>query len=117
MSEHAFDALTRRASTAVSRRSSLAALGGAALVAAVASPAIVEASKAGKKAKKKARKKCRQQQGQCEASVQTFCASLNGAASESVSAEGSCLGLLLPCCASLSTCDAATSTTCFLGIL
>jgi hypothetical protein len=114
MNQHAFDVVTRSAADAVSRRSSLAALGAAALAAGLLAPTTFAAKDKAKKAKKKARKKCRNQQGQCEASVQAFCASINSMATESVTAEGSCLGLLSPCCTFLSTCNASSSTTCFL---
>ena len=96
MSEQHFDAFTRRAAQAVSRRSSLMALGGATLAAVVAKPAITDAkkNKSNKKAKKKARKKCKKQVGQCE----TF------------------LGAQFPqglqCCPFLSNCDTTQFLSC-----
>jgi hypothetical protein len=117
MSEPTFDAFTRRAAAAVSRRSSLATFGGAALAASLLAPTVNAAQNKAKKAKKKARKKCRNQQGQCETSVQAFCnLPPNATAVASVSAEGmpTCFELLSPCCTFLSTCNASASTTCFL---
>jgi hypothetical protein len=71
MSEHTFDTFTRQAAAAVSRRTSLAALGAAALVTGVASSPTIAAKdndkdkKKAKKIKKKFKKQCNQQKDQC----------------------------------------------------
>jgi ribulose kinase len=96
-----FDALTRRTATAVSRRSSLVALGGAALGTAAA-PWHASAGKAGKKAKKK----CRKQVNKCKNAVRDYCNTL-------MSFE-ECLDELLPCCDPLRKCQAGSSTECII---
>jgi hypothetical protein len=97
MSEQSFDAFTRRAAQAVSRRQSLMALGGATLAAAAAKPSIAEAKKnKNKKAKKKAKKKCKQQVPQCEAAV----AQANGIPQQ------------IQCCQFLSNCNAGSFVQC-----
>lgn len=102
MNGNAFDALTRQAAAAISRRRSFLTLGGAALTAAIAAPSIAEAGKAGKKAKKK----CKKQVDKCEAKVRDFCELQKG--------EEECLADLLPCCQPLKGCNAGESTECFL---
>ena len=97
-----FDAVARRAAAVVSRRTSLLALGGLALGAATQS-APVGANK--KKKKKKDRddngnQRCQNQKQQCLDSVEDSC-------NDNVPCENACK----PCCDSLATCDAATSTT------
>ncbi len=85
---------------AVTRRS-LRALGGAALLGALARPPMARAGKAGKKA----RARCRRQEGACEAEVRTHCGELQG-----------CLEGFLPCCRFLATCQAGAYVRCtFLG--
>ena len=106
MNRAAFDSLARRTGAAVSRRASLVTLGGAALGAAVAAPALVDAGKAGKKAKKK----CKKQVGKCKTVVEEFCADLGGEVQE-------CLDALNPCCAFLKTCNSGASTECFIDEL
>ena len=74
MSEHTFDAFTRRATVAVTRRGSLLALGGAALATGLGRSTKVAAKdnkdkKKAKKAKKKFQKRCNQQKAQCQATV------------------------------------------------
>jgi hypothetical protein len=101
MDNTVFDALTRRAA-AVSRRSSLLTLGGAALGAVVA-PALAEAKKGGKG---KAKKKCQAQVGKCKNVVRDFC-------DEFADVQG-CLDALFPCCDPLKTCNATASTQCFI---
>jgi hypothetical protein len=71
MREHTFDAFTRRASVAVTRRGSLLALGGAALATGLGSPTELAAKdnkdkKKAKKAKKKATKAKKKFAAQCE---------------------------------------------------
>jgi hypothetical protein len=67
MREHTFDAFTRRATVAVTRRGSLLALGGAALATGLGSPTRLAAKdKKAKKAKKKAKKAKKNFQKQCE---------------------------------------------------
>src|SRR5262245_56470646 len=68
LSDHAIDAITRRAADAVSRRNSLLALGGAALAAAT----MAEPLKA-KKTKTRIKKKCRRQVTQCRNYFAGFC--------------------------------------------
>ena len=67
MREHTFDAFTRRATVAVTRRGSLLALGGAALATGLGSPTRLAAKdKKAKKAKKKATKAKKKFAAQCE---------------------------------------------------
>jgi hypothetical protein len=72
MSEQAFDTFTRQAAT-VTRRGSLAGLGGAALAAGltghVGRAAQDNDKKKAKKAKKKIKKRCNQQQDECLAAL------------------------------------------------
>jgi hypothetical protein len=117
MSESAFDAFTRRAAAAISRRSSLAALGGAALAAAVTGPSVVSVSKAGKRAKKK----CKRQKNQCEDTVRSFCEEVNTMkrdAPKRIVAEGGeeerCLQILLECC---EVCNVNVGVNCVLEAL
>ena len=63
-----FDAFTRRAAEAITRRKSVLALGAAALGAAT-TPMVAEAGKCGKKVKKK----CEKQVEQCLAAVDEVC--------------------------------------------
>ncbi len=94
-----FDALTRHATNATSRRASLLALGAAGLAAAFGAPLGAAASKKGKK-------KCNTQKKQCASQVQGFC---SGSMSEQL-----CLDALLPCCA---TCNVGNGVLCVLNIL
>ncbi len=108
MTNIGFDALTRRAAALVSRRKSILALSGLALGAA-ANPSFVEA-KGGKGKKKKCGKKCDErcqaQKQQCLTRVEVRCAT------EADPAD--CRADCNPCCDSLATCDANSSTTCLL---
>jgi hypothetical protein len=99
----AFDALTRRTTTAVSRRSSLFALGGAALGAAAAP---LRAS-AGKKAKRK----CKKQVRKCKKAVRNYCDNLMNGFGQL------CLDTFFPCCEPLKKCNAGQSTQCLIDNL
>ncbi|MGH2614319.1 MAG: hypothetical protein ACRDJC_03690 [Thermomicrobiales bacterium] len=101
----AFDAITRRAADVVSRRSSLRAMGGAALVAAAAAPTVTRAGKAGKRAKKK----CKRQGRQCREAIPLVCAVYlpNNDPEQ-------CAEFLNPCCDFLEKCQAAQYFTCFI---
>jgi hypothetical protein len=119
MSEQVFDAFTRKAAQAVSRRSSLAALSGAALAAGLLATPITSAAKdnKGKKAKQKAKKRCTQQEDQCHEAVQVFCTPAAAASAESVTAEGTpefCKQQFSPCCEFFANCDARTGVACLL---
>jgi hypothetical protein len=85
----------------LSRRSSVLALGAAAL-SAIAGPSPARAKKHGKKANKK----CRRQANTCIAFVTDTC---NRQASD----PEECKGLFLPCCPPYATCDVATALACF----
>ncbi len=103
MHESTFDLLARKASAVQDRRTSLKAVGAAAVVAAagLAAPRAAEASKAGKKA----RKRCQQQVGACKSEFEKAC-------------EGNetCLSLTT-CCDFLRNCDAAGQIKCITDIL
>jgi hypothetical protein len=121
MNEQTFDLFTRRAAEAVSRRSSLAALGGATLAAGLLAPLAAEAKdNKAKKAKKKAKKKCRKQEGQCNEAVQAFCNALlnNNNLAETVGDEGiplnECIERFSFCCQFFSNCNAQQGTQCLL---
>jgi glucokinase len=95
-----FDALTRIAS----RRGSLLALGGAGLAALTGAVGAAAKPKPGKLARKKVKEKCKAQVGQCEAALSSFC--------EPSEVPEGCKLALLPCCASLSTCNAGATAQC-----
>jgi hypothetical protein len=120
MDGRAFDTLTRRAADVVSRRSSLAALGGATLAAGLLAPLAAEAKdNKAKKAKKKAKKKCKKQEGQCNEAVQAFCSSLNNNLVETVGDEGfpfnECVQRFSFCCPFFSSCNAREGVECLLS--
>jgi hypothetical protein len=96
MTETTFDAITVHAA-ALSRRTSLIGLGGAAL-------AISSAARARKGKKNASKKKCKEQGGQCASSLVTFCA-------DRLNPEN-CLKQLSPCCEHFKTCDAAAAIDC-----
>jgi hypothetical protein len=100
MSEHIFDAATRRVS-AVSRRGSLAILGGVAL-AALTDPVITSAGKASKKS----RKTCARQKQQCRTFYQTFCRG-----------NPLCEEDHFGCCEFLSSCNASGYLQCYHAIV
>jgi hypothetical protein len=96
-----FDALTRRAAEAVSRRKSLFAIGAAALGIAAA-PTATRA----KDCDKKCDERCKKQKNHCEKAVEEFCAG----SKDDVACENSCK----PCCKELKDCKAGDATTCLL---
>ena len=113
MSEQIIDTITRHAASAVSRRASLAALGGMALAAVTALPSTAKGGKRGKSRKKRnggngssgnageqlAQAKCASQGDQCRASLAALC-------------RGSeCLSKLI-CCDFFATCNAPTGLKC-----
>jgi hypothetical protein len=98
MNGNAFDAFTRQAADAISRRTSLLAIGGATLTA-VAAPSIARA--------KKKKNKCRKQKGKCEEAVRELCENQNCQKTEE-----QCLSILLPCCEFFSNCNAKQGVTC-----
>ncbi len=108
MTGNAFDALTRHAADGVSRRTSLLAMGGAALTAAVAKPALTQAGKAGKKAKKK----CKKQGKPCREFGELLCEEL-------VEPPGveDCIAASNECCQFLSKCKGSQFFECVLDIL
>jgi hypothetical protein len=79
-----FDAFTRRAAEAITRRKSVLALGAAALGAAT-TPMVAEAGRCGKKVKKK----CEKQVEQCEDAVADVCTDKGGEA---------CVNACADCC-------------------
>jgi len=106
MTSETFDALTRETGIHQDRRTSLKALGAAALLAAVAGPLSAQAKQSpGKKAKKK----CKKQVGQCVSAFNAVCE----AQDQGVEV---CLALvqqvLAPCCQSLRNCGAGEFVTC-----
>lgn len=107
MTDHAFDAIARHAAAAVSRRSSLLALGGAALAASAVGPSVARAGKAGKKAKKK----CKRQRGPCLDTVELVCAELTDPGAE----REQCIETFTECCGFLAKCQAANFFECVLG--
>jgi hypothetical protein len=101
MNTRAFDALTRHAADAVSRRAALVTLGGAALAAAVASPGVSAAKKrVGKTCKKKEKKRCNNDAAACRTTLVLGCVG-----------DDECIALLTPCC---DTCSANGFFACFL---
>lgn len=113
MSESAFDAFSRRAGEAVSRRSSLVTLGVAALAAMVALPGSGVAGKPSnnknkkqkKQAKKQSLKLCQQQVGQCQTFITAEC-------------EGNGCGTVVAvCCPLLGTCQNEAFFTCLVDSL
>jgi hypothetical protein len=91
--ERAFDVLARQAA---SRRSSLLALGGAALAAAVSEP-----TRAKQKTKKQVRKKCRRQVAPCRSFFAGVCFG-----------DPDCEAALFPCCDYLAQCDSGSMFEC-----
>jgi hypothetical protein len=97
------------ATSAVTRRRSLATLGGVALAAALSASRPVEAGKASKKAKKRVEKTCQRQDGQCAAFFATMC--------EERECDPEGLEAALACCAILRTCDAGDFMACMFDVL
>jgi hypothetical protein len=73
MNANALNAFTRRTAGAVSRRRSIATIGGAALGATLAAPLGAEAKKKNKNKKCDKNKKCKKQVEQCEDEVRQTC--------------------------------------------
>jgi hypothetical protein len=108
MSESTFDAFSRRAGEAISRRGSLVTLGGAALAALVAMPDMGVAGKSSKnknknnkrKQKKQTLKLCQQQVGECQTFMNAAC-------------QGDACGVIVAvCCPLLGTCQNEAFFTC-----
>ena len=103
MSEHAFDAIARRAADEVSRRGSLRTLGAAALAAGFVGPASVRAKKGGKG------KKCKKQVSRCREGLQDLCEALFPGNQGNID---ECFGLFVECCDFLRGCNAAQAFAC-----
>jgi hypothetical protein len=97
--------LTVHTATALSRRASMLAIGGAAL-AASAAPMPTRAGKASKKAKKR----CKRQVGQCESMIAPACA-----AADLLVSEEECVDTLLPCCQPFKDCQADAVFDCLIA--
>jgi hypothetical protein len=116
MSQQRFDAFTRQAAEAISRRRSLAAMGGAgaALAAGLAGPLGVDAKKS---AAKKAKKKCKKQVGQCRNGLEELCESIfpppNGSGFDSVD----CFEAFEECCEFLKGCKTAAAFSCAVDVI
>jgi len=108
MTGNAFDALTRHAADGVSRRTSLLAMGGAALTAAVAKPTLTQAGKAGKKAKKK----CKKQGKPCREFGEIACEAF-----VSPPDVEDCIAAANECCQSLTKCKGNQFFVCVISIL
>jgi hypothetical protein len=72
MTSEAFESLTRRAAAAISRRGSLAVLGGTALAAA-SRPEVSDAKKGGQSRGKKQKKKCKNDAAACKNTLIVGC--------------------------------------------
>lgn len=101
MSKEAFDAVTRQAADAMSRRKSMLALGGLALAASLAEPPAALGKKKKRRAKKQVRKKCRRQVRDCRNFFSGFCGGIPECEEE-----------FYPCCEELAKCDAGAMFTC-----
>jgi hypothetical protein len=99
MSGQGLEALARFAVTAVSRRTSLLALGGTAMAIA-ATPTVTSAGKAGKKAKQR----CKRQGKQCRNVLAAECGN-----------DQECLDEFLRCCGPFSRCQARQGFNCLAG--
>lgn len=97
--KNTFDAVTREAADAISRRKSMMALGGMALAAALAETKSVSGKK--KRAKKQVKKKCKRQVLACRNFFSGFCTGIP-----------ECEDEFFPCCDQLATCDAGGMLTC-----
>jgi hypothetical protein len=108
MSEQTFDAFTRRAANAVSRRSSLAALSGVALAAGLLAQTTSAAKdNKAKKTKKKARKKCKRQVDQCLDALPSVCEAVFGPADVP-----ECVLFFDECCEPLRGCNVSEAAAC-----
>jgi hypothetical protein len=98
MSEQTFDAFSRHAAMAVSRRTSLLALGGMALAAATATPGATAAksrkNRKRQKGKKDVLKLCAPQVNECKTAIGANCG-----------ADASCLVVIDVCCPLLGKCQ------------
>ena len=104
MNNHHFDTVARDTAAAVSRRTSLLAIGGAALTAAMAQPASAKRGNS----RNTSQKRCKTQTGQCLAAVAEYCAPLE--------LPQVCEAFLGPCCEKLAQCDAGRTVSCLLSI-
>ena len=101
MSQQHFDAFTRRAAESITRRGSLATLGGAGLAAVFGNSLVAEAKK--NKTKKLKKKFKKQLAAQCQAEItqcQTFITANGGNSAQ------------FQCCNFLATCDFLTTLNC-----
>ncbi len=105
MNDRIFDTVTRNAATAVSRRTSLLSIGGAALTAATTGPALARPGKS----RKSPYKQCKKQTAQCRAAIADYCAPLTE--------PQICEAFLGNCCETLAQCDAGLTITCLLTIM
>lgn len=105
MNDRNIDAITRNAATAISRRTSLLSIGGAALTAAMTVPALAKPGKSGKSALKR----CKKQTGQCRIAIAEHCAPLEE--------PQICEAFLGACCETLAQCNAGLTITCLLTIV
>ncbi len=96
MAETMFDETTRRGA---SRRTSLLALGGAAVAATLGAPSLLKA-----KRRKSGKGQCRKQRSQCRGGVEEFCATTG--------LPEMCLNDFLPCCDRLTGCTVGGAVTC-----
>jgi len=94
-------AATTRHVASMTRRGSLRALGGAALIGALASPMTVSAGKAGKKAEKR----CERQREECRTVFADLC-----------EGEPTCEAAYAPCCEHLSRYDAGKGIACMFQV-
>jgi len=125
MPEHRFETLTRTAAELVSRRSSLLALGSAAVAAVLGSAPVAKAAKKDngtKRLKKKLRRTtqeaqqvrqefaaaCAAQPGQCQAAMTALCATAMD--------PQQCLQIVTPCCAQITNCNVGPAFTCLLSL-
>jgi hypothetical protein len=106
VSEPTFDTFTRRAAEALSRRSSLRTLGGAAVVAGLVAPVVAEAKKGGKG--KKNKNKCKKQVSRCKEGLADICAVFFDPGEETAL----CVDLFAECCEFLRSCNVAQGAAC-----
>jgi hypothetical protein len=105
MNGNAFDAFTRQAAAAITRRTSLLTIGGGALTAAVAAPRLATAKKGGKKKNDK----CKKQKAKCQEGVQEFCEN-----TPQPKDQEQCILILSECCEFFKSCNARQGTLCLL---
>jgi hypothetical protein len=116
MTEPTFDAFTRRAALAVSRRGSLRTLSAAALALGMAGPAAVSAKQGGKK-----NDKCKKQVSRCKSGLSELCdAIFPNKARSRVQANGvvlDCFAAFEDCCEFLSDCNAGQALACAVDVV